>query len=152
MKEKALNILETLQAKNPDNPYYLCMIGEIRRDEELLNKVIEMTGDKYPKAHRVLGMIALEAKNNQKAFKHLKRVFELSPLAIQVNSIFRFLSPFNFRQSTIMVFVRLKLARSKMPLLHSIIVCLLIRRTTVLGIIWPPLMFNQIRKLELFKF
>lgn len=79
--------MESLQEKNPDNPYYLCMIGEIRRDEELLNKVIEMTHDKYPKAHRVLGMMALEAKNYQKAFNHLKRVFQLSPLAMQVKTV-----------------------------------------------------------------
>ncbi|KAI6190195.1 hypothetical protein M3Y97_00090300 [Aphelenchoides bicaudatus] len=83
MKEKALGILETLQEKHPDNPFYLCMIGEIRRDEKLLNRVIEMTGDKYPKAHKILGFMALEAKDYQKSFKHLKRVFELSPLAIQ---------------------------------------------------------------------
>lgn len=88
MKEKALKILESLQEENPDNPFYLCMIGEIRRDEELLNRVIEMTNDKYPKAHKVLGMIALNAKDYQKSFKHLKRVFELSPLATQVGCIF----------------------------------------------------------------
>lgn len=84
MKEKALKILESLQKDHPDNPFYLCMIGEIRRDETLLNKVISITNDKYPKAHKVLGMMYLEAKNYQKAFKHLKRVFELSPLSIQV--------------------------------------------------------------------
>lgn len=84
LKDKALKILESLQEQNPDNPFYLCMIGEIRRDEALLTRVIEMTDDKYPKAHKILGMMALNAKNYHKSFTHLKRVFELSPLAIQV--------------------------------------------------------------------
>lgn len=117
MKEKALKILETLQQENPDNPYYLCMIAEIRRDEELLKRVLEITNDKYPKAHKILGMIALNAKDYQKSFKHLKRVFELSPLAIPVILKFQvnqYVDLSKFRLSTIMEFRRWKLAKSKM--------------------------------------
>ncbi|KAI6196271.1 Tetratricopeptide TPR-1 and Tetratricopeptide TPR2 domain containing protein [Aphelenchoides besseyi] len=83
MKEKALGILESLHSKQPKNPYFLCLIGEIRRDENILNQVLDMTNDKYFKAHKALGMMALEAKNHAKAFKHYKRVFELHPLSIQ---------------------------------------------------------------------
>ncbi|KAI6171806.1 Ribonucleoside-diphosphate reductase [Aphelenchoides besseyi] len=83
MKEKALGILESLHSKQPKNPYFLCLIGEIRRDENILNQVLELTNDKYFKAHKALGMMALEAKNHAKAFKHYKRVFELHPLSIQ---------------------------------------------------------------------
>ncbi|KAI6228585.1 hypothetical protein M3Y99_01209100 [Aphelenchoides fujianensis] len=83
MKEKALGILESLHEEHPQNPYFLCLIGEIRRDEKTLGRVLELTNDRYFKAHKALGMMALEAKNYAKAFKHLKRVFELHPLSIQ---------------------------------------------------------------------
>ncbi|KAI6227697.1 Tetratricopeptide TPR-1 and Tetratricopeptide TPR2 domain containing protein [Aphelenchoides fujianensis] len=83
MKEKALGILESLHEQHPQNPYFLCLIGEIRRDEKTLGRVLELTDDRYFKAHKALGMMALEAKNYAKAFQHLKRVFELHPLSIQ---------------------------------------------------------------------
>jgi tetratricopeptide (TPR) repeat protein len=110
MKEKALGILESLRDKHPKNPYYLCMIGEIRRDEALLDEVLQITNDKYPNAHKFLGMMALNAKNYPKAFKHFKRVFELSPLSLQVrlNSVE---SKWTFRPSTIMAYRHWKLAR-----------------------------------------
>ncbi|CAD5213230.1 unnamed protein product [Bursaphelenchus xylophilus] len=83
MKEKALKILETLRAEHPNDPYYLCLIGDIRRDENLLKKVLEITEDKYPNAHKALGMMALENKDFKRSFTHYKRVFELVPLSVR---------------------------------------------------------------------
>ncbi|CAD5209765.1 unnamed protein product [Bursaphelenchus okinawaensis] len=83
MKEKALKVLETLRKQHPDDPYYLCLIGETRRDEDLLNKVLELTNDKYPNAHKALGMMALEKNDYKKGFKHYKRVYQLVPLSVR---------------------------------------------------------------------
>lgn len=83
MKEKSLKILESLRKTHPKDPYYLTLIGEIKQDEALLKEVLELTNDKYPKAHKVLGMMGLENKNYEKAYMHYKRVFELMPLSVQ---------------------------------------------------------------------
>ena len=84
MKEKALNIVEMLHTRHADDPHYLCLIGEIRRDAATLKQVLRLTNDKYARAHKALGMLALDAKDWRQAFAHYKRVFELTPLAVPV--------------------------------------------------------------------
>lgn len=83
--DKALSIMETARAENPDDVYLMRAeadmnynLGNFQKYNELMNKIVATDPDN-PELHFNLGVASAELGENDKALSYYRRALELNP-------------------------------------------------------------------------
>ncbi|VDN37311.1 unnamed protein product [Gongylonema pulchrum] len=80
--EKAEHLVRELIEKNPDEPTYWCLLGDILQQPEAYEKAIQVSNGRSFRAYRSLGMLMLRRGHYDVSFEHLKRSLELQPINV----------------------------------------------------------------------
>lgn len=71
-------ILENLKVQK--HPRYLCILGDIRQDEELYMEAWEISGQKYSRAMRTMGEIYFDKEKFEECIRYFLLALEINPL------------------------------------------------------------------------